>query len=148
MDASERARVDLLREWLRHGDAQPVPPGRGWPLTGGEVAWLLDALATAERERDEARAEARAAREHMDRAVDEIRRTLPEALRLAAEDEREACAAMLAAEADARETAAGQTDDDAQHHDLCTRAAHLRGAAALVRARWLGENVKDMGGES
>lgn len=63
MDASERARVDLLREWLRHGDAQPVPPGRGWPLTGGEVAWLLDALERTERERDEARAEVARLRE-------------------------------------------------------------------------------------
>lgn len=71
----------------------------------------------------EARAEAVAAREHTDRAVDEIRRTLPEALRLAAEDEREACAA-IADEYAAQEDVAGA--------DACARLADA------IRARGTG----------
>ena len=48
MDTSERTRVGKLREWLRQVGAQPVTLGTGWPLTNGEVAWLLDALDAAE----------------------------------------------------------------------------------------------------
>lgn len=44
-----------------------------------------------------------------------------------------ACAELLEQAADEREAEAGQTDDSIQHHDLCTRAAHLRGAALIVR---------------
>lgn len=125
MDTSERARLRALCEAAPTGDVVPCCERAGhpchpssWSIRGGArvaivTVWdtrapmdlfdaartaipaLLDALETTERERDEAHAEARAAREHTDRAVDEIRRTLPAALRLAAEDEREACAAFV-----------------------------------------------------
>ena len=109
---------------------------------------LLDALETALRERDEARAEVERLRARLHRcaqcgaddsalaacegdeyplcgpcAANEIRRTLPEALRLAAVDEREACAA-IADEYAAQEDVAGA--------DACARLADA------IRARGTG----------
>ena len=63
--------------------------------------------------------------------------------------EREACAALLETAADEREYAAGRSDDDVDHHDLCTRAKHLRGAAALLRLNttWLPAKAVREGGK-
>jgi len=127
-------------------------------LGATEHETLTDAATRVVRERDALRAEVAMLRYQQAPLValyDEVARraraagwsgaTMPDAEVLdtieahattaAREDEREACAAMLDAEADTREMAAGQTDWDSEAADLHTRAAHLRGAAALIRAR-------------
>lgn len=53
MDAS----IERVRAWLRAVGALRQEPGKTWPLTNGEVLYIVDALEVAERERDEARAE-------------------------------------------------------------------------------------------
>jgi len=102
---------------------------------GAEITRLMN-------ERDEARAEAVAAREHTDRAVDEIRRTLPAALRLAAEDEREACAAIAQGIAVAASRAADYTANTLSPDGDATwesgRAAGASQTERAIRARGAG----------
>lgn len=124
----ERARVQL-RAIL---DAVGAPYESAVEAAARVVRELAGARAEVQRLRDELHGH----RVHTDRAIDGVRAALPQALAAARADEREASAAMLDDAADAREIAAGQGDvDSEQHADLCQRAAHLRGAAALIRAR-------------
>lgn len=108
-----RARLHRCAQCGAEECAVAACEGDEYPLCGPCAAGALR----------EARAEAVAARAHTDRAVDEIRRTLPAALRLAAEDEREACAAIADKYA-AQEDVAGA--------DACGRVA------VKIRARGTG----------
>lgn len=139
-DAAVRNAVEIARDlrgiWTREHARQPDMDATAQVVMldrivrfGEEVLALRADVLKAERARDEARAEAERLR------AERARRDTAKAIADAVAADRTTFAAMLDDEAEQREMAAGQTDDAAQHHDLVTRAAHLRALATKARAR-------------
>lgn len=126
-----RARLHRCAQCGADDSAVAACEGDEYPLCGPCAASALR----------EARADAAAALAHTDREVGEICRTLPEALRLAAEDEREACA-VICDEIEASCRAMQREHAVAGRHAAASEAWEMAGVAEdcadAIRARGAG----------